>query len=227
LFPSHWVAGDGVGPARRLVVLDVDSTLTRDEGIDVLAGLVSPQAARLVAEITTSAMRGETDFEESLRARVALLEGASSDIVDQAVASIRLTEGARELVSALHEEGHLVGAVSGGFHQMIDPVAKDLGLDFHRANVLQIQDGFLTGALIGEIIDAEAKARTLREWAQMNGVDMSHTVAVGDGGNDVVMLKQAGLGIAFMAKPIAREAADVTIGVPDLRLVLEAMGLAR
>ncbi len=227
MFPSHWVAGDGVGPARRLVVLDVDSTLTRDEGIDVLAGLVSPQAARLVAEITTSAMRGETDFEESLRARVALLEGASSDIVDQAVASIRLTEGARELVSALHEEGHLVGAVSGGFHQMIDPVAKDLGLDFHRANVLQIQDGFLTGALIGEIIDAEAKARTLREWAQMNGVDMSHTVAVGDGGNDVVMLKQAGLGIAFMAKPIAREAADVTIGVPDLRLVLEAMGLAR
>ena len=216
-----------MGPARRLVVLDVDSTLTRDEGIDVLAGLVSPQAARLVAEITTSAMRGETDFEESLRARVALLEGASSDIVDQAVASIRLTEGARELVSALHEEGHLVGAVSGGFHQMIDPVAKDLGLDFHRANVLQIQDGFLTGALIGEIIDAEAKARTLREWAQMNGVDMSHTVAVGDGGNDVVMLKQAGLGIAFMAKPIAREAADVTIGVPDLRLVLEAMGLAR
>ena len=227
MFPSHWVAGDGVGPARRLVVLDVDSTLTRDEGIDVLAGLVSPQAARLVAEITTSAMRGETDFEESLRARVALLEGASSDIVDQAVASIRLTEGARELVSALHEEGHLVGAVSGGFHQMIDPVAKDLGLDFHRANVLQIQDGFLTGALIGEIIDAEAKARTLREWAQMNGVDMSHTVAVGDGGNDVVMLKQAGLGIAFMAKPIAREAADVSIGVPDLRLVLEAMGLAR
>jgi phosphoserine phosphatase len=227
LFPSHWEAGDGVGPARRLVVLDVDSTLTRDEGIDVLAGLVSPQAARLVAEITTSAMRGETDFEESLRARVALLEGASSDIVDQAVASIRLTEGARELVSALHEEGHLVGAVSGGFHQMIDPVAKDLGLDFHRANVLQIQDGFLTGALIGEIIDAEAKARTLREWAQMNGVDMSHTVAVGDGGNDVVMLKQAGLGIAFMAKPIAREAADVSIGVPDLRLVLEAMGLAR
>ena len=205
---------------RKLVVLDVDSTLTRDEGIDLLANSVSPAIAAQVRGITAAAMRGELDFAESLRNRVAVLKGVSEDAVAAATAQVRLTEGAHELVAALHAQGHLVGAVSGGFHQMIDPLAQELNLDFHRANTLEVRQGLLTGALVGELIDAEAKASTLREWAASNSIDLAHTVAIGDGGNDVLMLRQAGVGIAFMAKPVAREAADVTIDVPDLREVL-------
>jgi phosphoserine phosphatase len=205
---------------RKLIVLDVDSTLTRDEGIDLLASSVSPAIAAQVKGITAAAMRGELDFAESLRNRVAVLKGVSEDAVAAATAQVRLTEGAHELVAALHAQGHLVGAVSGGFHQMIDPLAQELNLDFHRANTLEVRQGLLTGALVGELIDAEAKASTLREWAASNSIDLAHTVAIGDGGNDVLMLRQAGVGIAFMAKPVAREAADVTIDVPDLREVL-------
>ena len=205
---------------RKLIVLDVDSTLTRDEGIDLLANSVSPAIAAQVRGITAAAMRGELDFAESLRNRVAVLKGVSEDAVAAATAQVRLTEGAHELVAALHAQGHLVGAVSGGFHQMIDPLAQELNLDFHRANTLEVRQGLLTGALVGELIDAEAKASTLREWAASNSIDLAHTVAIGDGGNDVLMLRQAGVGIAFMAKPVAREAADVTIDVPDLREVL-------
>ena len=205
---------------RKLIVLDVDSTLTRDEGIDLLASSVSPAIAAQVKGITAAAMRGELDFSESLRNRVAALKGVSEDAVAAATAQVRLTEGAHELVAALHAQGHLVGAVSGGFHQMIDPLAQELNLDFHRANTLEVRQGLLTGALVGELIDAEAKASTLREWAASNSIDLAHTVAIGDGGNDVLMLRQAGVGIAFMAKPVAREAADVTIDVPDLREVL-------
>jgi phosphoserine phosphatase len=205
---------------RKLIVLDVDSTLTRDEGIDLLANSVSPAIAAQVKGITAAAMRGELDFAESLRNRVAVLKGVSEDAVAAATAQVRLTEGAHELVAALHAQGHLVGAVSGGFHQMIDPLAQELNLDFHRANTLEVRQGLLTGALVGELIDAEAKASTLREWAASNSIDLAHTVAIGDGGNDVLMLRQAGVGIAFMAKPVAREAADVTIDVPDLREVL-------
>ena len=205
---------------RKLIVLDVDSTLTRDEGIDLLANSVSPAIAAQVKGITAAAMRGELDFAESLRNRVAVLKGVSEDAVAAATAQVRLTEGAHELVAALHAQGHLVGAVSGGFLQMIDPLAQELNLDFHRANTLEVRQGLLTGALVGELIDAEAKASTLREWAASNSIDLAHTVAIGDGGNDVLMLRQAGVGIAFMAKPVAREAADVTIDVPDLREVL-------
>lgn len=209
----------------RLVVLDVDSTLTRDEGIDLLAGFVSPEVAEEVARITASAMRGELDFEESLRRRVAALKGVSLDTVRQATDQVRLTSGADELVSALHERGHLVGAVSGGFHQMIDPLARELNLDFHRANTLEVSEGVLTGSLVGPLIDAPAKALTLREWAQAHSIPLEDTVAVGDGGNDVLMLEQAGMGIAFMAKPVARAAADVVIDVPDLREVLAVLGI--
>ena len=205
---------------RKLIVLDVDSTLTRDEGIDLLAEYVSADIAAEVAGITASAMRGELDFAESLRRRVAALKGVREEALAGATAQVRLTEGAHELVATLHAQGHLVGAVSGGFHQMIDPLAKDLGLDFHRANTLEIREGLLTGALVGELIDAEAKASTLRQWAVSNSIDLENTVAIGDGGNDVLMLRQAGVGIAFMAKPVAREAADVIIDVPDLREVL-------
>lgn len=210
---------------RKLVVLDVDSTLTRDEGIDLLAHFVSEDVAAQVAAITASAMRGELDFEESLKRRVATLEGVSVDKVAAATAQVRLTEGAQELVSELHSHGHIVGAVSGGFHHMIDPLALELNLDFHRANVLEVREGHLTGNTVGKVIDAEAKAATLREWARANGIHMAQTVAVGDGGNDVEMLRAAGVGIAFMAKPVAKQAADVSIDVPDLRLVLDVVGL--
>lgn len=213
--------------ARRLVVLDVDSTLTRDEGIDLLAGLVSPDIATEVQAITAAAMRGELDFEESLRRRVAALSGVSLDAVATATSQVTLTDGARELVSSLHAQGHLVGAVSGGFHQMIDPLAGELGLDFHRANTLEVNDGLLTGSLVGDIIDAQVKASTLVHWATSHSIDMANTVAVGDGGNDVAMLRQAGVGIAFMAKPVAKAAADVSIDVPDLREVLAVLERGR
>lgn len=208
---------------RRLIILDVDSTLTRDEGIDLLAGLVSPDIAAEVAAITAAAMRGELDFEDSLRRRVAALAGVGLDAVTEATNQITLTDGAHELVSTLQAQGHLVGAVSGGFHQMIDTLAEELGLDFHRANTLEVSNGLLTGSLVGDIIDAQAKASTLVHWASSHSIDMANTVAVGDGGNDVEMLGQAGVGIAFMAKPVAKAAADVVIDVPDLREVLAVL----
>ena len=211
---------------QRLVVLDVDSTLTRDEGIDLLARFVSAEVAAEVSSITAAAMRGELDFEQSLRARVATLRGVPEALIVEATAQVRLTPGAQELVDALHAEGHLVGAVSGGFHHMVDPLAADLHLDFHRANRLGVENGRLTGQLTGAIIDAAAKRSTLREWARDSSIDMTNTVAVGDGGNDVLMLQEAGIGIAFMAKPIAQEAADVVIDTADLRLVLDAMSTA-
>jgi len=212
-----------VSAPRRLVILDVDSTLTRDEGIDLLAGLVSPNIAAEVAAITAAAMRGELDFEDSLRRRVAALAGVGLDAVAEATNQITLTDGAHELVSTLQAQGHLVGAVSGGFHQMIDTLAEELGLDFHRANTLEVSNGLLTGSLVGDIIDAQAKASTLVHWASSHSIDMANTVAVGDGGNDVEMLGQAGVGIAFMAKPVAKAAADVVIDVPDLREVLAVL----
>ena len=208
---------------RRLVVLDVDSTLTRDEGIDLLASCVSPETADRVSSITAAAMRGELDFEESLRARVATLEGVSLDAVAAATAQVRLTDGAQELVEQLHSAGHLVGAVSGGFHHMVDPLAARLRLDFHRANHLEVIDDRLTGRLTGDIVDARARSDTLRSWAAENSVDMAHTVAVGDGGNDVAMLRDAGVGIAFVAKQVAKDAADVVIDVPDLRRVWDVI----
>jgi phosphoserine phosphatase len=209
---------------RLLVVLDVDSTLTRDEGIDLLATHVSPEVATEVASITAQAMRGELDFEESLVRRVAALEGTPHEVVTRVAAQVALTDGARELVDALHLHGHLVGVVSGGFHDMIDPLVDDLGLDFARANRLEVKDSTLTGRLVGPVIDAQAKGDALRSWADESGIPLERTVAVGDGGNDVVMLRDAGLGIAFMAKPVAREAADVSIDTPDLRAVLGLLG---
>lgn len=212
---------------RLLVVLDVDSTLTRDEGIDVLAAQVSPEVAREVEDITAQAMRGERDFTSSLTSRVRALAGTPLSAVTRAAAQISLTDGARELVETLHQHGHLVGVVSGGFHDMIDPIVADLGLDFARANRLEVVDGTLTGGLLGPVIDAQAKADALREWATQFGVPLERTVAIGDGGNDVVMLRDAGLGIAFMAKPVAREAADVSLDTPDLSEVLGLLGFVR
>jgi len=209
---------------RLLVVLDVDSTLTRNEGIDLLAAGVSPEVAAGVAEITRRAMSGELDFEQSLRARVKALAGLSVENLELATAAVVLTDGAQELVRVLHEHGHVVAAVSGGFHQMVDPLAARLGLDAHRANTLEVENGALTGGLSGPVIGSLEKKEALREWASEYAIPLENTVAVGDGGNDVEMLRAAGLGIAFMAKPVAREAADVAIDTPDLTQVLDLLG---
>lgn len=207
-----------------LVVLDVDSTLTRDEGIDLLAGFVSAEASQQVASITAAAMRGEIDFAESLTRRVEYLKGVTTAQIQKAVQAVRITDGAKKLVQVLTDHGHLVGAVSGGFHQMVDPLAHELGLSFHRANTLEIVDGVVTGRLHGPLIDAAAKAETLREWASEHHIPRDRTVAVGDGGNDVAMFAEAALGIAFMAKPVAKEAADISIDTPNLGQVLQVLG---
>lgn len=212
---------------RLLVVLDVDSTLTQNEGIDLLAARVSSVAAEQVAAITDKAMRGELDFAESLTARVRHLRGIPEAVVAEVASQVILTAGARELVDTLHAHGHLVGVVSGGFHELIDPLVIDLGLDFSRANRLGISAELLNGELVGPIIDAQAKTNALREWANLSNIPMEQTVAVGDGGNDVLMLRDAGLGIAFMAKPVARKAADLALDTPDLSEVLGVLGLAR
>lgn len=212
---------------RLLVVLDVDSTLTQNEGIDLLAARVSSVAAEQVAAITDKAMRGELDFAESLVARVRHLRGIPEAVVAEVASQVILTVGARELVDTLHAHGHLVGVVSGGFHELIDPLVIDLGLDFSRANRLGISTELLNGELVGPIIDAQAKTNALREWANLSNIPMEQTVAVGDGGNDVLMLRDAGLGIAFMAKPVARKAADLALDTPDLSEVLGVLGLAR
>ena len=212
---------------RLLVVLDADSTLTREEGIDLLAENVSPEVAAEVALITAQAMRGEIDFESSLVRRVAALTGTPREVVTRVAGRVTLTDGARELVDTLHFYGHLVGVVSGGFHEMIDSIVDDLGLDFSRANRLEVSDSTLTGRLAGPVIDAQAKADALRAWAEESGIPLERTVAVGDGGNDVVMLRDAGLGIAFMPKQVARDAADVSIDTPDLSEVLGLLGFDR
>lgn len=205
-------------------MLDVDSTLTRDEGIDLLAAEVSPSVAAEVADITAQAMRGEWDFEESLRRRVAALEGVPVEAIGRAVSAVTLTDGAHKLVSTLVANGHHVAAVSGGFHEMVDPLATTLGLSAHRANRLAVANGVLTGELVGPVVDARAKADALVEWANEFGVPLANTVAVGDGANDVLMLQKASLGIAFMAKDVARAAADVSIDTPDLAQVLSVLG---
>jgi phosphoserine phosphatase len=213
-----------VSQNRLLVVLDVDSTLTRDEGIDLLAQCVSTEAAAEVQAITASAMRGELDFSQSLIQRVSHLKGVTEEQIADAVNAVTVTDGARELVEVLRSFGHVVGAVSGGFHQMVDPLARELGLDCHKANTLEIVDGVVTGRLLGPIVGATEKAETLAQWASEHQIPPAQTVAIGDGGNDVLMLKEAGLGIAFMAKPVAKEAADISIDTPDLRQVLDVLG---
>jgi phosphoserine phosphatase len=212
-----------IAPPRFLVVLDADSTLIEDEVIELLADAAG--SLPLVAEVTERAMRGEIDFAESLRARVQTLAGLSTDVFAEVGRLIRPTAGVHELIAGLHAHGSQVGVVSGGFHELLDPLAETLGLDYWRANRLEAVDGRLTGALVGPIIDAEAKAAALREWADQAGVDLAQTVAVGDGANDLLMLGIAGLGVAFNAKPVVREQADVVIGSVDLSQVLSVLGL--
>jgi phosphoserine phosphatase len=213
--------------ATLLVVLDVDSTLTQDEGIDLLALSVSPDVAERVAAITTRAMNGELDFAQSLIERVETLQGVTLEQVAHATSQVRLSVGAQLLIDTLHAHGHLVGAVSGGFHEMLDPLAAHVGLDMHHANRFVTKDGVLTGEVDGPIVDAASKAVTLRRWADEHGIAERNTVAVGDGGNDVEMISAAGIGISYMGKPVTKKAADRSIDVPDLSLVLDELGISR
>ena len=209
--------------ARFLVVLDADSTLIENEVIELLADAAGSLA--LVAEVTDRAMRGELDFAASLRERVATLAGLSTDVFAEVGALIRPTPGVHALIEGLHAAGNRIGVVSGGFHELLDPLAETLGLDHWRANRLEVSDGRLTGGLVGPIIDASAKAKALTEWAELDGIDLCSTVAVGDGANDLTMMRVAGLGIAFNAKPIVRQHADLVIDSADLSQVLPVLGL--
>ena len=208
---------------KRLVQLDVDSTFIQQEAIELLAAKAG--VLEQVVAITSSAMRGEIDFEESLRARVALLKGLPSSAIDQVREEITLTDGAAELVEALHAEGHSVALVSGGFINIIEPMIKSLSIRYYRANELEIRDGFLTGGLIGSIVDRAGKATALREFAQASSVSLENTVAIGDGANDLDMMAIAGLSIAFNAKPVVAQAADLSINEPSLKSVLHLIGL--
>ena len=208
---------------KRLVQLDVDSTFIQQEAIELLAAKAG--VLEQVAAITASAMRGEIDFEESLRARVALLKGLPSSAIDQVREEITLTDGAAELVEALHAEGHSVALVSGGFINIIEPMVKSLSIKYYRANELEIRDGVLTGGLIGSIVDRAGKATALREFAQASSVSLENTVAIGDGANDLDMMAIAGLSIAFNAKPVVAQAADLSINEPSLKSVLHLIGL--
>jgi phosphoserine phosphatase len=211
--------------AKKLVVMDVDSTLIGQEVIELLGAHAG--VAKEIKEITDSAMRGELDFEASLRARVALLKGLPESIIEEVRAEISLTPGARTLVTTLHKLGHSVAVVSGGFLSIIEPILKELGIIHYKANTLEIVDGVLTGGLTGPVIDRAAKASALREFAEREGVALSETIAIGDGANDLDMIAAAGLGIAFNAKPAVKAAADSSVSAPYLDSVLYLLGITR
>jgi phosphoserine phosphatase len=208
---------------RFLVVLDADSTLLEDEVIELLADTAGTRSR--VQAITERAMRGEIDFAESLRERVATLAGLQVDVFRGAQQAVRVTRGADELVRGVHAAGGTVGVVSGGFHEVLDPFAERLGLDHCRANRLEVVDGVLTGRVLGDVVDAHAKAVALREWAAADDVPVVRTVAIGDGANDLEMMRVAGLSVAFDAKPLVRERADVAVVDRDLSSVLATLGL--
>ena len=204
-----------------LLVMDVDGTLVRQEGIDLLAQEAG--VGEKVAEITTQAMNGELDFSASLEARVALLKGLETSIFPKILEQMEVTPGAETLITELHQRGYKVGLVSGGFHEVIDPIARSLGIDLVRANRLEVSDGRLTGEVLGEIVTPEMKKDSLLTWARENHIPQSQTIAMGDGANDLPMIETAAVGIAFMAKPIVAERATYRIETRDLRLVLEIL----
>ena len=208
---------------KRLVQLDVDSTFIQQEAIELLAAKAG--VLEEVSRITAAAMRGELDFAQSLVARVALLQGLSEDSFVQVQQEITLTDGAAELVTLLHQKGHCVSLVSGGFTNILQPMVDAMKIDFYRANTLEVIDGKLTGKLLGAMIDRAAKADALREFATACGVDLSNTVAIGDGANDLDMMDIAGISIAFNAKPIVVAAADYAITEPSLRSVASLINL--
>ncbi|GAA3126711.1 phosphoserine phosphatase SerB [Planomonospora alba] len=211
--------------AKRLIVMDVDSTLIQAEVIELLAAHAG--CLDEVARVTEEAMRGELDFAESLRRRVALLEGLPEEIFEKVRKEIVLTPGARTLVRTLKRLDYRFAIVSGGFTQLTDGLVHELGIDYSAANTLEVVDGVLTGRVVGEIVDRAGKARALERFAREAGIPLSQTVAVGDGANDLDMIAAAGLGIAFNAKPVVRQAADAAVSVPYLDSILYLLGIPR
>ena len=215
--------GQNYRVSKFLVVFDVDSTLIQDEVIELLAEVAGKRAE--VAEVTERAMRGELDFSQSLIQRVQALTDLPESVFADVYQRVTPTTGVQEAIDAIHAAGGLVGAVSGGFTQVLTPLAAKLGLDFARANDLEVIDGKLTGKVIGRIVDKTVKAESLREWAELSGISIAQTIAVGDGANDLEMMAAAALGVAFNAKPIVRAQADVVIEKQDLRELLPLLGI--
>jgi phosphoserine phosphatase len=211
--------------AMRLVLMDVDSTLLRDEAIELLARRAGCEAE--VSKVTAAAMRGELDFAEALQQRVSLLAGLDASVIDEVLATSQLMPGARTLIRTLKRLGYRCGVVSGGFTQFTDWLTGELGLDFAEANTLEITSGKLTGRVVGPVVDRAGKERALRHFAAAAGVPLSQTVAVGDGANDLDMISAAGLGIAFNAKPAVRDAADTSLSLPHLDAILYLLGISR
>jgi len=204
-----------------LVVFDVDSTLINEEAIELLAEHSGNREK--VAEITERSMRGEIDFSTSLIERVATLKGLPESVLEQTAQSLTPTKGASELIQEIHARGGLAAAVSGGFIQLLDGLKRELDLDYARANTLGVNDGMLTGEVVGELVNREAKARYLKLWAEENGIPLDRTFAIGDGANDLGMMAIAGVSVAFCAKPIVRENANVVIDERDLGQVIELL----
>lgn len=209
--------------SKRLICFDCDSTLIQGEVIEMLAFHAGKEAE--VAAVTERAMRGELDFEESLRERVATLAGLPESVIAQTAADIELTPGVRTTIRTLKRMGYRVAVVSGGFIQVLEGLAAELDLDYVRANTLEIEDGKLTGRVIGDVVDRKAKENFLREFAADSGLSMRQTVAVGDGANDIDMISAAGLGIAFNAKPALREVADTSVNHPYMDEILQILGI--
>lgn len=201
------------------VVLDMDSTFIQDEVIDLLADHAG--VGEKVAAITERSMRGELDFRASLLERVKLLQGLDSEAIDAVRSAIRLSKGAETLIRSLHAADSKIAIVSGGFENIIAPLLTSLEIDFFKANTLAVEDGKLTGEVVGDIIDKDAKADFLKSYAQLLNIPLSQTVAVGDGANDLEMMKIAGLSVAFNAKPIVKNAAMKSIDDGDLTHILE------
>ncbi len=204
-----------------LVLFDVDSTLIQQEVIDLLAARTS--YGDRVAEITEKAMKGELDFDQALKERVELLSGLPESVFGDVIREITFSPGALALLAGLKERGFRIGVVSGGFHNVIDPLFEEHPLDFIRANTLEISDEKLTGRTIGPVINRLAKAGALQEFASMYDIELSRTIAVGDGSNDIEMIKLAGLGVSYLGKPVLRNVADLCIEVPGLEVLLDAI----
>ena len=203
----------------RLIVMDIDSTLINQEVIDLLGEEAG--VGEQVAKITERAMRGELDFKQALEERVGLLAGLDESVFERTFERVTFTPGALELVRSAHSKGWKVGVVSGGFHEVADKIVTAAGIDFCLANRLEVMDGKLTGKLAANIVTKESKLIQLLDWAVECGVDMAHTVAIGDGANDIPMIQAAGTGIAFCAKPETREAAPFAIDERNLMLAMD------
>ena len=202
-----------------LLVMDVDSTLIQEEGIDLLGEEAG--VGEKIADITARAMNGELDFKQALDERVSLLKGLPETIFDKVLERIHFTSGAEKLVKELHERGYKIAVVSGGLHETVDVLAERIGLDYVKANRLEVIDGLLTGRVLGEVVTKEVKKAKLIEWAEENNLEISQTIAMGDGANDLPMIKEAGIGIAFCAKPIVRAQAPYQITEPNLYKVID------